>query len=39
MTLLIAYLLMHHMGITNPLWWVLVFFLWAIHVMFHAEKK
>jgi hypothetical protein len=38
MTLLIAYLLMAHMGITNPLAWIGVFLLWLIHLVASASK-
>jgi hypothetical protein len=37
MTLIIAYLLMSQMGISNPFAYVAVFAVWVIHLVFHEE--
>jgi hypothetical protein len=34
MTLLIAYLLMYHMGITHPTAWIAVLVLWWAHLSY-----
>jgi len=39
MTLLIAYLLMWHMEIDNGIAWMLVFFVWLAHVVYHSESS
>jgi hypothetical protein len=39
MTLLIAYLLMHHMGILTPGTGIAVFILWMFHCEAHGSVK
>ena len=39
MTLLIALLIMNHMGITGIGSYMSVVFLWIIHIIFHTTKK
>ena len=39
MTLLIALLIMNHMGVTGIASYMSVVFLWVIHIMYHANKK
>lgn len=39
MTLLIAYLLMWQMGIDNGIAWMLVFFIWLGHLVYHSETN